>query len=357
MQTGPTPKSSPTSNAGVSRYHRQSILPQFPAGAQDRLASTSVLIVGCGALGCASAEQLVRAGVGRVAMVDRDVVEWTNLQRQSLFDENDARHGTSKAEAATARLRQINSGVIVQPLAIDLDAGNIESVMAEQLTGRFNLVLDGTDNAQSRYLLNDACVKRGIDFVYAGVLGVEGRVLGVRPGKTPCLRCVFPQPPDAGELDTCDTAGVLQAAVAMVASVQVTTAFRMIFDVFEPTLVRVNAWEMSVIATRAGEIDAACPCCQKRQFDFLNRPPQMSKLCGRNVVQVRTPNQQRLDLSVIARRMEKLGTVQTSGLMLKLVLDESPGLSMSIFADGRMLVFGTDSVSVAKSVMARVIGL
>jgi molybdopterin-synthase adenylyltransferase len=345
------------SSAPINRYHRQSILAAFPADAQQRLADTHVTVLGCGALGCAAAEQLCRAGIGKLTLIDRDVVELTNLQRQVLFDESHARAGTPKVVAAKERLSQINSCVVVHPLPIDIDSGNIESTLQVHRTSRFNLTLDATDNAQTRYLLNDVCVKHGFDFVYGGVVGMEGRALGVRPGQTPCLRCIFPMPPDAGELDTCDTVGVLGASVMQVASTQVTIALQMIFDQFSPQLIRINTWQHTTTSSDAGPRDESCTCCGKGEFEFLNQPPAPSKLCGRNAVQVKTPGGQRLDLVPLSVKLARLGTVQATPLMVKLVLDEHPNLAISLFADGRMIVFGTDSQSVGKSIMARIVGV
>jgi len=339
------------------RYHRQDILPVWPVDGRQRLARASVLIIGCGALGCAAAEQLARAGVGKLILLDRDVVDLSNLQRQVLFDEEDAREGRSKADAAARRIRAINTDVKAVPLPLDFDSDNALSIVREH---KPTVIIDAADNAQARYLLNDVCVKESIPFVYGGVIGVEGRVLGVVPGISPCLRCVFPQPPGAGEIQTCDTAGVLNSAVSIVASMQVVEALRILFDVANPRLIRIDAWSGSVISTDAGDRDVNCPCCVKHKFEFLDAAPQLSRLCGRNVVQVRTPRGQRLDLQAIATRAAKLGTIQASELMLKIVPNDQPRdgppLAATIFADGRMLVFGTDSPAVARSLFSKIVG-
>src|ERR1019366_9198861 len=230
----------------MDRYHRQKLLPFIGDDGQARLDKSRVLLVGCDALGSVIADQLVRAGIGHLTQVDRDIVELTNLQRQVLFDEADARDGVPKAIAAGNRFKAINSSVTIEPIVMDVHSGNIEelagvlpssrsgrpegalaSTAAEQSapSGRplrgVDLILDGSDNVETRYLINDVAVKHGIPWVYGACVGVEGRVMLIRPGQGPCLRCVFPNPPEAGELPTCDTAGVLGPAAAIVASMQV----------------------------------------------------------------------------------------------------------------------------------------
>src|SRR5687768_2495058 len=204
------------------RYHRQQLLPQVGEEGQSKIGAARVLLIGCGALGTVIADQLVRAGVGRLRICDRDVVEATNLQRQVLFDESDAAEGAPKAVAGARRLSRINSSVRIEPHVIDVHSGNIEELIAgREGLSRAHVILDGSDNAEVRYLVNDAAVKHNVPWVYGGCVGTSGRVMAIVPGKTPCLRCLFPQPPSAGELETCDTAGVLAPAAAMVASFQV----------------------------------------------------------------------------------------------------------------------------------------
>src|SRR5687768_16964400 len=197
----------------MSRYHRQTLLPQIGEAGQEMLRDARVLLVGCGALGTVSAEQLVRGGVGHLRLCDRDIVELTNLQRQTLFTEADAASGTPKAVAAAERLARINSTVWIEPHVTDVHSGNIESLAAD-----VRLIVDGTDNVETRYLVNDVAVKLGLPWVYGACVGMGGRVMGVVPGVTPCLRCVFPDPPGPGEIETCDTAGVFAPAAAIVAS-------------------------------------------------------------------------------------------------------------------------------------------
>lgn len=338
----------------IDRHHRQKLLPPIGPEGQAKLRAARLLVVGCGALGSMVCEWLCRAGVGLLRIVDRDVVEFSNLQRQSLFEQSDAELRLPKVEAAAKRLRAIDANVKLDPRAIDIDSTNIEA----NLDG-VDLVVDGTDNAETRYLLNDACVKRHVPWVMGGVIGVEGRVMPVVPGRA-CLRCVFEMPPSPGELATCDSAGVLNAAVGVVASLQAALAIRLIV---EPTcadvsLVTLDVWSMrfrSISISDAKRHD--CPCCAKRQFEFLDRTAgDSARLCGRNAVQIRPPRPTRLDLQAVANRLMPIADVVATQLMLKLVLKDRPELALSLFADGRMIVFGTGDKAVARSVYSRVVG-
>lgn len=229
----------------TGRYHRQQILPMIGEAGMARLRQASVLLIGVGALGGTIADQLVRAGIGRLRLVDRDLVDWTNLHRQVLFSEQDARDATPKAIAAAARLAAINSDVALDPIVLDVHSANIEQLVGfapetATATGlateglsptapfRADLILDGTDNAETRYLINDLAVKHGIPWIYGACVGVEGRIMPILPGYGPCLRCIFPQSPRSGELATCDTAGVLGPAAATVAALQASLAIRIL---------------------------------------------------------------------------------------------------------------------------------
>jgi len=339
----------------MDRYHRQTLLPHLGRDGQARLRAGRVLLVGLGALGSTIAEHLTRAGVGQLTLVDRDVVEWTNLQRQALYDEADARRGAAKAEAAARRLGAVNADVRLTPLAIDVDAGNVGG-----LVDAADVVLDGTDNAETRYLLNDACVRRGVPWVMGASVGVEGRVMPIVPGVGPCLRCVFRDPPAAGELATCDTAGVLGPAAAVVASLQAVAAIRLLVgDRGGLQLTTLDAW-----AGRFRTIDLAdarrddCPCCGLHRFEFLDRPAGGgARLCGRDAVSVRPGVASRVDLDQLATRLRALGEVDVTPLMLKFAPSDTSGLTMNVFRDGRALVFGTDDLTVARSAYARVVGI
>lgn len=342
----------------TDRYHRQSLLPQIGTDGQARLRQAHVVLLGVGALGSTIAEQLVRAGIGALTLVDRDIVELTNLQRQTLFDEADAARGLPKVEAAAARLGRLNAQVQLLPRAIDVDASNIESLIRKDTA----VLLDGSDNAELRYLVNDVSVKRSLPWVMGACIGTEGRVAGFDPRRAgaPCLRCLFPTPPGAGELATCDTAGVLGPAIGVVASLQVATAMRLLLESASPLqLTTLDVWTsrfrtIDLEEARVGD----CPCCGRREFEFLHRASAGgTRLCGRNVVQVRPPAPTRIDLLRLAEKVRPLADIDATALMLKLVLHERPQHPISIFGDGRMLVFGTEDPALARSLYARVVGV
>jgi len=342
----------------VDRYHRQSLLSQVGPAGQKRLANARVLLVGCGALGCSLADQLVRAGVGSLRLVDRDVVELTNLQRQTLFDEDDAKASAAKAEAAAARLKRINSTIHIDVIVADVWAGNIEELAASA-----TLILDGTDNVQTRYLLNDAAVKLNIPWVHAACVGTEGRVMGVLPGITPCLRCVFPTPPAAGELPTCDTAGILGPAAMVAGALAATMAIKIItgqFQAQDQKLQTVDVWSGRFSAIDlAGAKDPACPCCGKRQFIFLDadRAESSIALCGRNAVQIRpTRPWDRNQFDQAISRLGSAGELEHAKWFTRCRLHEPAGVTITCFRDGRLMIDGTPDLGRAKSICARYIG-
>ncbi len=258
----------PAENVGEartgSRYARQEVLGVIGRAGQEALGGSTVLVVGCGALGSTQAELLARAGVGRLILVDRDVLELSNLQRQALFDEEDVRRRRPKAVAAARRLRAVNSDIDIEDVVTDVNWANVA-----ELFGPADLVMDGTDNIETRYLLNDAAVKAGKPWIYGGVLGIDGTVMAVRPGRGPCLRCIFPASPDTYRLPTCETVGVLNTAVAWVAALQVTEALKLLVHdkTAEFKLHVLDVWHgrtRSIAVNR----DESCPCCAHRRFEF-----------------------------------------------------------------------------------------
>ncbi len=358
------------------------LLPEVGAAGQERLAAARVLIIGCGALGASSADQLARAGVGWLRIVDRDLVEETNLQRQVLFDEADARNGAPKAVAAAERLGHVNSSIRIEPVVADVHAGNIESLAGVELADvgpdsdgqRVDLILDGTDNVETRYLINDVAVKHGIPWVYGACVGVEGRVMVVKPGESPCLRCIFPDPPLPGELVTCDTAGVLAAAAMVVASLQVTEAIRLLVwgagsgasagDMRgDERLISVNLWKGRFHSSPlAGMKREMCPTCGVRAFEFLDRPidGRSISLCGRDAVQVRPPGPAvRLDMAALARRLAGRGPVESTPFLLRCTVEGAAGQGpcrLTVFADGRAIIQGTRDPDRARSIYSRLVG-
>ena len=347
----------------VDRYHRQKLLPGWGAEGQARLAEARVLLVGCGALGCAIADSLARAGVGHLTIVDRDVVELTNLQRQTLFTERDAADGVPKAEAARRRLSEVNSEVEVRAVVADFSSRN-----AEKLGSDATIVLDGTDNFETRYLINDLAVKRSIPYVYGGAVATRGMAMSIVPGRTPCLRCVFEEPPPPGTAATCDTAGVLGPIIATVAAYQATEAIKLLLgqsELVAAVLMETDLWSgihRRIDISKAKRSD--CPCCALRQFEFLEggRAGQVAALCGQNAIQIAPVGQQDLDLEALNARLLPHGKFALmASLLVRGTLSSERGengepISLTVFADGRAIVKGTARPETARSVYARYIG-
>jgi molybdopterin/thiamine biosynthesis adenylyltransferase len=337
------------------RYQRQMLLPQIGRAGQERLAASRVLLVGCGALGTTIADQLARAGVVHLTIADRDIVELTNLQRQTLFDESDAAAEVPKAVAAAKRLAAVNSSIEIVPLVTDVHAGNIE----ELLIRRFDLILDGTDNVQTRYLLNDVSVKHGIPWVYGAAVATEGRVMGIVPHATACLRCIFPQPPEPRDLPTCDTAGVLGMGAAIVGAYQAIEAIRILIGRGSAgTLMRLEFWppRMHIVPTADARRDD-CSCCGRRSFDFLDAAAEdTAVLCGRNAVQLRPGAKVEPNLDRLYDKLRTAGNVQRTPYFVKCRLNDPAGVSLTIFPDGRSLVQGVTDPGRAKSLHARFVG-
>lgn len=343
------------SNALDDRYSRQRILPQIGNQGQERLAQAKVLVLGCGALGSAQAELLVRAGVGHVRLVDRDIPEWSNLQRQHLFDEADVQARTPKALAGAERLRRINSSVTIEPLVTDATAQNME-----KLLDGMDLILDGLDNFETRYLLNDACVKMGIPWFYGAVQGTTAFTLPVIPGEGPCFRCVFPEAPAPGTVPTCNMAGVLGSVVALAAAQQVTLAMRwLVAGTTDPAhfpviLTQTNIWTGSTVQLRPARQDN-CPCCGACEFPFLDAQTiaHTRSLCGRAAVQVSPAREQQLDLAALEKRIAHFAQATLLGEVLEIT---EPPYRMVVFRNGRAIVHGTTDHSEARKLVAKYIG-
>jgi len=333
------------------RFARQVRFAPLGRRGQERLEASSALVVGCGALGGAIAQSLVRSGVGRLVIVDRDVVEESNLPRQVLFEERHARDAALKAEAAREVLARIGGPTRVEAHAAHLDAENLP-----QLAQGVDVIVDGTDNLETRYLLNDWSVESGTPWIYGGVVGSGGIVMPVLPGRGPCLRCVFPEPPPPGLLPTCETAGVLQPAVAFVAALQSGLALRILAGdgALEPRLVELDAWD-----GRAREItlerDPSCPCCGARDFQYLRaaRTQRAVRLCGRGTVQVRAARS-KPDLDQVERTLLGLAEdVRRQGAILRFAI---PPERFTLFADGRALIEGTEDEDRALALYDRYVG-
>ncbi|MCZ8513460.1 ThiF family adenylyltransferase [Paenibacillus filicis] len=339
------------------RYSRQMLFAPIGPEGQAKLLSSRVAIVGMGALGTVLANHMVRAGVGYVRVIDRDFVEKSNLQRQMLFDEADAGQSAPKAEAAAARLRAANGGVVIEPVIADLNTTNAEELLADT-----DLILDGTDNFTVRFLINDVSQKHGIPWIYGGAVSSRGVSLTVIPGVTPCLRCLFGQPPERGTTETCDTAGVIGPIIHTVASHQAAEAFKLLVGADTQLNRKMVHWDLwynqyaAVDVSKSRKTD--CPCCGKRQFEYLDSALEeetIQTLCGRNSVQISPVRPSSLSLQEWAEKLRPLGRVEQNPFLLKLHLPDD--ITLVLFPDGRMMVQGTDDPIAAKSLYSRYIGM
>lgn len=340
-------------DARADRYSRQVRFRGIGSRGQERIRAGRVLVIGCGGLGTAIVNLLARAGVGTITVVDRDLVEFSNLQRQLLFDEADALAGTPKAVAAAEACARINSEVIVVPVVADVVAGNVEAMVSGM-----DVVLDATDNLQTRYLLNDACIKAGVPWIYGGAVGSNGMTMTVVPGETACLRCLWPDPPSAGTTTTCATVGVLGASVAIVAALQWTEAIKLLVgdrDHLSRTLRYLDLWSNDFEQGEAVAPFPDCPCCGQRRFEFLDRATggDAVTLCGSDAVQVRPVTARQLDLAALAQKLAPAGDVTVTRFMLRL---ETDGRELTVFPDGRAIVKGTSDAAAARSLYSQYLG-
>jgi adenylyltransferase/sulfurtransferase len=336
------------------RYSRQILFREIGREGQEKLLNSRVLIVGCGALGASHAEMLSRAGVGKLRIVDRDFVEFTNLQRQTLFKEEDAEQRLPKAAAAKKRIAEINSEVEVEEIVADVNNSNIESLIKD-----CDLVVDGTDNFLVRYLVNDACVKHGKTWIYGAAVSSYGTTMTVIPGATPCLRCIFEEIPDAGSSPTCDTSGVIMPIIASISAVQVTEAIKLLVGdmaSLHRSLMQFDLWANDWHRIKLSKPNPDCKCCGQHIYEFLDAETHefSAVLCGRNAVQIAPPKQVEFDLPALAEKLQNLGSVKQNEYLVRF---ESNGNEVTVFRDGRAIVKGTDDVSVARSIYAKFIGI
>jgi adenylyltransferase/sulfurtransferase len=339
------------------RYSRQILFTAIGEQGQQRLLASSAVLVGCGALGTALANLLVRAGVGRLRIVARDFVEPSNLQRQTLFEEADAQEALPKAVAAERRLRAINSGVSVEGVVADLGPKN-----AAALLGGFPLILDGTDNFETRFLLNDAAIHFGVPWIYAAVVASYGVTLTVRPGETACLACALETSEGANGVaaaraeDTCDTVGVLGAAAGVIASIEASEALKLLLGKKEATggrLVSFDVWSGKFQSVQVAR-NPACRACVRRDLRYLEGEAQPHlTMCGRDSVQIHDRRRQ-LDLAALGRRLAStVPDVRQNGFLLRFRV---PPYEMTVFADGRAIIKGTRDTRIARSLYARYLG-
>ncbi len=343
--------------ATPQRYHKQELFAGWGPVAQQRLQASRVLLCGCGALGSVMADQLTRAGVGHLRIVDRDFVDLTNLQRQVLFTEAHVAEPTPKAIAAAERLRQTNSQVTIEPIVADLNPDNIA-----ELAAGCDLILDGLDNFETRFLINDFSLDSGIPWINGGCVGAQGQVLVVRPHVTACLRCIIDEPPEPGTAETCDTAGVLAPAVNIVASLQVLAAMKLLSgqpELVPEELISLDVWDLSLRRINLSQLRArqTCPACHGGERLWLrgNRESRSSILCGRHAVQITPARTAQLDLKAWGQTAAQWGEVKLTPFLAKLSLRDQP-LTATVFPDGRAIIQGTEDPAVAKSVYARIIG-
>ncbi|OIJ22182.1 thiamine biosynthesis protein ThiF [Anaerobacillus alkalidiazotrophicus] len=333
------------------RYSRQILFQPIGEEGQKILASKKVLIVGMGALGTVLANHLVRAGVGHVRFADRDYVEKSNLQRQMLFDEDDVLEALPKAVAAEKRLKKINSDVIVEGIVTDVTLKNIDDLMDS-----VDLVLDGTDNFQTRFLINDACYKVGVPFVYGGAVSSRGMSAIFIPGVTPCLRCFIGSGNSTGQ--TCDTIGVISPVVDIVASFQIIEALKYLtgnHDVQRKSLITFDVWKHHIYEMNFSKKKDTCPTCSLKEYPSLQDANEqaVTSLCGRETVQINMGH--RLDLDEWAAKLSKVAEITKTPFLLRVHLKE--GEKLVLFPDGRTLVQGTEDIIRAKNLYARYIGV
>ena len=329
------------------RYSRQILFPGIGERGQESLLCAHAVIVGCGALGSFHAAALARAGVGRLTVIDRDYVEPSNLHRQWLFEEADAAEALPKAAAAERRIARINSSIRVCGVIADLTASNVH-----ELLGDAGVILDGTDNFEARYLINDFAVSRGIPWIYGAAVASYGLSMPVIPGRTACLRCVYPAPPSSAQ-PTCETAGVLNVIVSAVASIQVADALRILTGAdLRARITTLDLWKGGIRQIDAPQRDPECSACARREFPYLEetrRPP--ASLCGRNAVQIGETRP--IDLAELQARLEPLGEVRANQYALRFFT--SP-YELTVFPDGRAIVKGTSDTGIARSLYARYVG-
>jgi molybdopterin-synthase adenylyltransferase len=332
------------------RYSRQMLFKEIGPEGQSKLSQARIVIVGCGATGSVLASLLARSGVGIMRIVDRDYVEPSNLQRQSLFDENDARESLPKAIAAARQIARFNSQITVEPHVADLIPGNVDSLL-----GSTDLILDGTDNFETRYLINDYALKNSVPWIYAAAVGSYAVTMNVLPGETACLACIFPESP-RGTVETCETAGILNSAVNLVASIAATEALKILAGArskMRRTLLSWDVWSNERAEVAASTPRAGCRVCGQRDFVHLagEGRPHIT-LCGRNSVQIHE-RERPVDFAEISARLQPLGNVRHNDFVLKFWREP---YEITLFPDGRAIIKGTTDTAIARSLYARFVG-
>jgi molybdopterin-synthase adenylyltransferase len=331
------------------RYSRQVLFKEIGVPGQKKLAQSHVVIVGCGATGSALASLLARSGIGTLRILDRDYVEASNLQRQSLFDENDARESVPKAIAAARQIARFNSQIVVEPHVADLVPANVDSLL-----GGCDLILDGTDNFETRYLINDYSVKNSVAWIYAAAVGSYGVTMNILPGETACLACIFPQSP-RGTVETCETAGILNSAVNLVASIAATEALKFLVGArakMRQTLLSWDVWSNERAELAAMHPRAGCRACSGEFVHLAGEGRPHITLCGRNSVQIHE-RERPVDFAELSTRLQPLGSVRHNEFVLMFWREP---YEMTLFPDGRAIIKGTTDTAIARSLYARYVG-
>jgi adenylyltransferase/sulfurtransferase len=338
---------------GEDRYSRQMLFSEIGRVGQERIRASRALLVGCGALGTAQAEALSRAGIGQLRIADRDFVESSNLQRQTMFTEGDAAARVPKAIAAAKHIAEINSEIEVEPEVVDVNHSNIERLIRD-----CDVVLDGTDNFATRYLVNDACVKHEVNWIYGAAVGSYGVTMTIQPHQTACLRCVFEEAPPAATAPTCDTAGVIMPIISVVAAVQVSEALKLLtnnHDDLHRSLMQFDVWKNEWRRINPGPPSPDCPTCALGRYDTLEATARefSAVLCGRNAVQISPAQTTKVDLASLAMRLNPFGEVKFNEYLLRF---QTGDFELTVFQDGRSIIRGTDEPTIARSLYAKYIG-
>lgn len=335
------------------RYSRQILFNAIGNEGQRRLLKSRALIVGCGALGSAHAESLARAGVGNLRIADRDFVEASNLQRQTMFTERDAAERIPKAIAAASHIREINAEIQVEPEIVDVNQSNIERLVRD-----CDVVLDGTDNFATRYLINDACVKHEISWIYGAAVGSYGVTMTIKPHQTACLRCVFEEAPPAASAPTCDTAGVIMPIISVVSAVQVAEALKLLTgnnENLHGSLMQFDVWRNEWRKINPGPPSRGCPTCGLGNFTTLEAGSGdfAAILCGRNAVQISPAQTTKLNFEELAERLRVTGEVKFNDYLLRF---RTGDFELTVFQDARSIIRGTNEIKTARSLYAKYIG-
>lgn len=337
------------------RYARQEIFHGIGTEGQKKLSDSRVLILGCGGLGSASASLLARAGVGYLKIVDRDFLDLSNLQRQILYEEHDVKEGLPKVIAAERRLKEINSTIQIEPIISDVNRFTVEKLIQD-----VDLVIDAVDNFETRFLLNEACVKHKRTWIYGAAIESYGLTMNIFPEKTACLRCLMDNIPQPGSVNTCETVGVLAPIVCIIASIQCAEAIKILTGntkEINKSLISIDIWHNSfqTIDVTKSKIQKNCPVCNNKDFDFLNgkRGSAYTAICGRNAVQILPFKGTKLDLAKLAINLSSLGMVKANEYLIRFEIEKH---ELSIFPDGRVIVNGTTDTGIARSLYAKYVG-